>query len=270
MIKKGIYLGVAALIGMVFLFGRDAVSYVGTSADMIKSSVKDSVSTEFQIERARKMIASLEPEIRKNMHVIAREEVEVERLAKQIERLEQKVAKGQDELQQLTADLSSGKSVFYYAGRRYNQNQVRVDLANRLQRVKTTDGTLVNLSKVLNARENSLSAARQKLEEMLGAKRQLLVEVENLEARQRLVEVGKAASEFQTGIDDSRLARTRDLIDDIRTRIEVDERMVDVEFDFNDQIPLEETDAVDEDIVEQVMAYLGNGVPSVITVAEVE
>ncbi|MEM8680316.1 MAG: hypothetical protein AAGF97_13290, partial [Planctomycetota bacterium] len=263
-------LGIAALFGMVILFGRDAASYVGTSAGMIKDTVKDSVPTEFQIERARKMIAALDPEIRKNMHVIAREEVEVERLAKQIERLETRVAKGQDDLQKLTADLSSGKTVFHYAGRRYNENQVRIDLASRLHRVKKHDETLVSLSKTLNARENSLSAARQKLEEMLASKRNLLVEVENLEARRRLVEVGKAAGEFHTGFDDSRLARTQELIDEIRTRIEVDERMVDVEFDFNDEIPLDQEDTVDEDIVEQVMAYLGNGVHTVVTVAEAD
>ena len=39
---------------------------------------------EFQIERARDMIKDLVPEIRKNMHVIAKEEVEVKRLDEQI------------------------------------------------------------------------------------------------------------------------------------------------------------------------------------------
>ncbi len=264
MVKRLTYIGGAGLVLMALLFGWDALSYVGTSADWVKESVKEGVPVEFEIERARKMVASLGPEIRRNMHLIAKEEVEVERLSRQVERLQSAVEKGRSDLVRMQSDLKSGQQVFYYAGRRYTGDQVRINLANRLKRTKTNDESLVSLTKVLNAREHSLSAARQKLEQMLAAKKQLIADVESAEARHKLVEVAQTASDFQ--FDDSRLARTKQLINDIQTRIEVEERLVDVEIDYHDEIPLEETDT-DTDIVEQVASYLGNIFPEVQTVA---
>src|SRR5690606_39815140 len=67
-------------------------SYLGTSWGRMKSSVKDSVPVEFEIERARKMVKDLLPDIRHNMHVIAKEEVEVARLERQIADAEEKLA----------------------------------------------------------------------------------------------------------------------------------------------------------------------------------
>ena len=154
---------------------------------------------------------------------------------------------------------------------RYSDNQVRIDLANRLTRVKTSDATLSNLTQVLNARENGLTAARQKLEEMLAARRTLVVEVENLEARQKMVEVAQTASDFN--FDDSKLSRTKDLVREIQTRIEVAEKFVNVEGNFCDQIPMEgRSYDSGADILEEVAAYLGTGEvqPEIETFAELQ
>ncbi|MCA9262264.1 MAG: hypothetical protein KDA60_00385 [Planctomycetales bacterium] len=258
MLKKLLYAGSGVVLLSGLLFGRDAVSYVRTSAGYVKDSVKHSVPVEFEIERARKMISSLEPEIRQNKHLIAKEEVSVERLRKQVDKLESRIDKSREDMVRLKTDLERGEDYYYYAGRRYSNDQVKIDLANRLTRQKTNDATLVNLSKVLNARERGLQAARQKLEEMLASKQQLIVAVENLEARQKMVDVAQTSSEL--AFDDSRLSRTKDLITSIQTRIEVAERLVDAETSYHDEIPLD--DHTDEDIVEQVAAYLGGDVPA--------
>ena len=83
MIKRVIIGMATAAMLAVFFFGRDAASYVGTSAGWVKSSVKDSVPIEFEIDRARRMVKDLVPDIQRNMHVIAKEEVEVERFVSQ-------------------------------------------------------------------------------------------------------------------------------------------------------------------------------------------
>ena len=87
MLKRMILSGAAvSALGMFFL-GRDALSYVGTSLGWIKDSVKNSVPIDFEIQRARRMIKDLVPDIRCNMQLIAKEEVEVEHLDKQIAKL---------------------------------------------------------------------------------------------------------------------------------------------------------------------------------------
>ncbi len=266
MLKKSILAGSGVLLLLTLLFGRDACSYVATTVGWMKDSVRESVPVDFEIERARKMIVNLEPEIRRNMHLIAKEEVEIERLEKQVKNLENTLKKDQTELLTLRTHLESGKGSFYHAGFRYSAAEVRSDLANRFARFKTKDETSANLRKVLRARQFGLEAARQKLEEMLAAKRSLIVEVENLEARQKMVEVAQTASDFN--FDDSRLARTKELITRIETRIQVEERLVDVDTSFHDGIPLDEP--VAEDVCEEIAEYFGSRAPAVEAVAEID
>jgi tRNA U34 5-carboxymethylaminomethyl modifying GTPase MnmE/TrmE len=103
------------------------------------------------------------------------------------------------------------------------------------------------------ARERSLLAAREKLEGMLAAKRQLEVEVENLEARRQMIAAAETTSEFQ--FDDSHLGRVKELIADLGARLDVADKMVAAQTDYHDEIPLDEPS--EENIVEQVSRYFG-------------
>ena len=148
MIRKVVIVGGGVLLVGVFVFGHSAVSYVRTSAGYVTDAVQESVPIEFQIDRARGMLENLAPEVRKNMHVIAKEEVEVRRLQEQIDKSQQKLGKEKEQLMRLRTDLASNKSVFTYASRNYTAEQVRVDLANRFERFKTGDATLDSLQQM--------------------------------------------------------------------------------------------------------------------------
>ena len=253
MIKKAIIGTAVALVLVMFFFGRDAISYLRTSAGYVKDAVHSSVSPEFQIKRARGMIEGLEPEIKRNMHVIAKEEVELERLAERIEKAEAKLNRDKGDLVRLQTDLSSGQEVFVYAGRNYSETQVKTDLSNRFKRYRTNEATLTSLQASHDAQQRGLDYAREQLEGMLAAKRQLTVEVENLEAQLKMLQAAQTTSDYN--FDDSKLARVKELVKDVQTRLDVAARVVDAEDQLHDQIPLEEP--VDEDIVEQVAEYFG-------------
>jgi chromosome segregation ATPase len=251
MVKKLLIAVGGVTVLTVFFFGRDAVSYVGTSVSKVQDWGKDAVPVEFEIERARKMVADLVPDIRKSMHVIAKEEVEVERLESQIATNDAALAKAKQEIVRLRDDVSSPRDCYTYNGKRYTVQQVKLDLANRFERYQTNDATLQSLREILDARQRSLQAARQKLDGMLAAKRQLEVDVENLEARMKMVQVAQTASDIN--VDDSNLARTKDLIAEIRTRLDVASRLVSAEGQYTGEINLDEPKA--ENIVEQVTEY---------------
>jgi hypothetical protein len=252
MIKKAILATAGiCLVGMVF-FGRDAFSYFRTTAGRVKDTVRGSVPLDFEIDRARRMVKELVPDIRKNMHVIAKEEVEVEQLKKQIAQTEARMGKERAELVRLKNDLGTGNSVFHYAGRQYSATQVKCDLANRFERFKTTDATLASLKDIEQARVRSLAAAREKLEGMLAAKRKLEVDVEHLEARLKMVEAAQTTSDY--AFDDSRLSRVKELITDLRTRLDVAERLTSAEGAFHGEIPLSETSS--DNLLDEVTEYL--------------
>lgn len=251
MIKRLILAAGLTTLGSIVLFGSDAASYLRTSTGYFKQSVYSSVPVEFQIQRARQMLSDLVPEVQKNMHLIAREEVEVDRMAGQIGELETRLAKEKEQISQLKRDLSSGKAEFQYGGRKYNADQVKLDLASRFERYRTGDATLASLRQMHAARQKGLEAARQKLEGMLASRRQLQVEVENLEARNQMVAAARTTSNYQ--FDDSRLGRVKALVDDLKARLEVDERMVHAEGQFHDEIPVDKPDG--KDVIEQITKY---------------
>jgi len=264
MIRKTLFVAAGLVLVGLFVFGRHAASYVSTAAGWARDSVRESVPLSFEIDRARNMVKSLQPEIQKNMHVIAKEEAEVERLSQQIAQAEEKLAKDKEALRTLNSDLALGKKEYTYSNKIYKVSQVKADVSNRFQRVKTTDATLDSLRQILAARTQGLEAGKQKLTAMLNAREQLLAKIENLEARRKMVEVAEASSEYC--FDDSKLGQVKELIDDLQARIQVAEKLVSVEGSFQGEIPLEEP--VQDDLVDQVAQYLGES-HSDIKVAEV-
>jgi len=243
MLKKGLIVAAGAALLGGLIFGPDALSYVGTSLGWVKQSVRESVPIEFEIERARGMCKDLVPDIRKNMHVIAKEEVEVERLGKEIAQLDGRLEKEKSAMMTLRGDLGSSSAQFVYAGRKFTAQQVEKDLANRLERYKTNQATLDSLRDMQAARQRNLEAARQKLDGMLAAKRQLEVDVQNLEARLKMVEVAQTTSDCN--IDDSRLGRVKELIGDLRSRLSVAEKLANADQYLESEIPVSEEDPQD-------------------------
>ena len=212
------------------------------------------------------MIQDLVPEVRKNMHVIAKEEVDVQRLEEQIANSESKLAKDKEQILRLKTDLATAKDTYQYGGRNYTAAEVKTDLANRFERYRTAEATLASLKQVRDARVKSLAAARQKLEGMLAQKRQLQVEVENLEARNQMVAAAQTTSNYQ--FDDSQLGRAKELVQNVKTRLEVSEKLVNAESEFQGEIPLDK--ASPQNIVDQVGDYFGEKKPDAKTVAAAE
>lgn len=264
MIKKIVILAGGTLLVGLLLFGRNTISYIRTSVGSVRETVQNSVPVEFQIDHARHLIKDLAPEVRKNMHIIAKEEVELQRIEEQIAAAESRLVKEKDNIMRLKGDVASDKPTFQYAGRSFTLTEVKSDLANRFERYKTSEATLNSLKGIHEARQRSLAAARQKLDGMLAARRQLQVDVENLEARNQMVAAAKTTSSFQ--FDDSQLGQAKELVAGLRTRLEVDEKMVNAETEFQGEIPMDK--ATPQNIVEQVGDYFADKTPDTKSVAK--
>ena len=98
---------------------------------------------------------------------------------------------------------------------------------------------------------------------MLAQKRQLQVEVENLEARNQMVAAAQTTSNYQ--FDDSQLGHVKELVQDLKTRLEVSETIVKAETEFQGEIPLDK--ASPQNIVDQVGDYFGPKKPDAKAVA---
>lgn len=252
MLKKGIGIAVAAALLLGLVFGTGAGSYVKTSLGWVRQSVKDAVPLEFELGRARQMLKEIDPEVQRNMHLIAKEEVDVKQLQDRLTEAEKHLAKSEADMKRLSTDLKRGDSTFVYCGKSYTAKQVETDLAQRFAQHKTKDSTVSKLRQILTAREQGLNAGREKLREMLAAKSQLEVDIASLEARNEMVQVAQTTSNIN--FDNSQLARTKEIVREIGTRIDVAEKLVTAETPVSGQINLDET--ANANIVDQVLAYL--------------
>jgi uncharacterized protein HemX len=260
MIKKLVVVGiVVAVVILVTGLGGHLI----TSVRMAKERAAENIPMTYQIERARDEIAQLQPDIEKNMYAIASEEAQLQRLDRQIVSLEEELTGDRDELLRLTTDLESGEEVFQYAGNVYTEEQVRTDVTNRFDRYQTNDETLISLREVRQARVASLGAAREKLNAVQNQKRQLEVQIENLQARLQMVEAAQAVNGVH--IDDGQLSEAQQMVEDIEMRIQVRERLANSGTQDPGEIPLESE--ASEDIVEEVVAYFGTDAPTVEAIA---
>ncbi|MEM6330117.1 MAG: hypothetical protein AAF790_07705 [Planctomycetota bacterium] len=259
MIKKTLIATLSVALAAGMLLGTNAMSYLKTGWSRVSHAAEESVPVEFQIDRARQMAADLAPEVRRSMHVIAKEEIEVERLDEQIAKATAKTDKSKKEILRLQSDLSDGRTVFRYAGHSYTRDEVKEDLGRRFNRFKVNDETLEHLRSMRDARARNLDAARQKLTAMVSAQKKLETDIANLEAKRKLVEVAQASSEVI--FDDSQLAQTKELIADIRTRLDVAAKLANADVNFQAEIPLDA--AQSEDVTEQVAAYFELSTPEI-------
>jgi len=256
--------GIATLL-LLLLFGRSTWSYLSTTVSRVHDSVKSSVPVDFELDRARRETEQITPEVRKNMHVIASEEVRIEQLEKQIEGLEKKLNQDQTDILRLKSDLESGTNKFTYAGVTFTATEVRQDLKNRFDEFTTDDETLKTQVKLLHTRQESLRVAQQRLSKMQASQRKLRAEIDNLEARNKMVQVAQASSEFE--FDNSQLSEARELVNSINSRIRTDEKLLNAESRPLDRIPLERADE-ETDILDRISSYFNMGEPE--AVSEVE
>ena len=254
MLKKMILAGGALALLSGVTVATPMLSYTRCGVSWLRDSAGDTVPVEWELKRARQMIADLKPEIEANAMRIAREKVDVARLEKQKTETDARLAKSRDDIQRLTEDLRGGGEMFTYGGHTYTSVQVKNDLSNRFKRFKTRTETAEKLDQMLAARKASLNAGHDRMEAMLSAKRQLEVEVENLQARLASLRVAQTSSEFS--LDDSQLSRTRQLLDDIATRIEVEEETMSVDVEYFGEIDLDEPS--EENLLDDISAYFGH------------
>jgi len=255
MIKKTIIGTAVVALASTFVFGRDVFSYMKTSFSSARQAIKAEVPIEFEIQRARDMVHNLVPDIRKCMHVIAEEEVSVEHVTKEIARHEAELAKQKQEILALRSDLGQGAQTYQYASRTYTCNDVKRDLACRFERFKVAEATIASKRQILQAREKSIVAAREKLDGMLSAKRDLEVQIEHLDARMKTLQAAQTAS--SVAIDDSQLSRAKALISDLNKQLDVAQKLLDAEGNFTGLIPVETNPQVPEDLSAQIDDYFG-------------
>ena len=255
---KKVLLGVSCILALGgFIFGTDLFSYISTAGHKIKNATKSAVPIDFEIQRARETIDSLMPEIKQNMGTIASEEVALNKLNDDINKLDSRMkdAKGELVILQTALDSDKNKAHFIFCDRTYARSQVENDLSARFERYQIDQSQSEALIKMKSMREQSLQAAKSKLQEYLAQKQELEVKLQQLDARLKMVELAKTTSEFNFNEDN--LGQAKKLISELQGRLEVEERLVGNHGDLSNEVVLKNDTTKNKDISSRVTQYFG-------------
>jgi chromosome segregation ATPase len=241
------------------IFGGDLTSYVGSSARQVRRAVKDQVSVEFELQRARDLVEGIVPDLRSNIRLIAQEEVEVAQLQNEIAVARDELADRAAQVSQIRDALETRQVSYRIASQNYTREEMAERLANRFGQLKQTESILASKEKLLAAREKSLEAARRMLEKTRTQKVALEQKIEGLVAQHRLVKAQAATSQFAINVDSSQLSRADQLVREIQQRLDVAQRVLAHETDLLEMDPLDSAIAgVSEDeLLAEVDRHLG-------------
>lgn len=264
--KKVLFVGAAVVLALGLFMGRSGLSYVGSAIHGGRELINDRIPVEHKIDAARHEIKNLDGVIVAQMHTIAKEQVAFERLQEQVANEEKDLSAAQVNIMKLKNHLDSGSKTFVYSGKTFDNDQVEANLRQRFETFKVKKDTVTQLREMMKAREQGLLAAKAQLEELRSAKSEMAVQVENLEARHKMLEVAQTANKFV--FDDSQLAHCRKLIDEIETKLRVDAKLVEAGPVNVSNIPLESPDVQSDDVSAEVEAYFNTDSEGLVMTAE--
>jgi hypothetical protein len=254
-LAKGGLLAVGVLaLGAGIIFGREAWSYATSSARSVRSAVKENVPIEFQLRRARDLVDDIIPEMHANIRLIAQQEVEIDALKRDIEQSGQRIADERAQIQKLRDALLTKNESFTFAQITYTRDQVKEDLARRLENVKEADLVLTSKQRLLTNQSKALAVASQALERTRSQKSLLESQIASLASQHKLLQATSAGS--AAPLDNSKLAQSERLIEEVKKQLDVSERVLAHQSRFTESIKV---DAVTErEVMSDADAYLAS------------
>jgi chromosome segregation ATPase len=252
MVKKGV-LGAALTAGALYLaFGTSAPSYVRTAFHKVRHNAQNSVPLPFEIDRAREEVDRLEPAIKDCLETAVRTEVEVEHLDKEIAVVRANLGQEERAILALRDTVKTGE--VHRVGRAtYTTEEVKGDLARRLDHYRNVKRILEEKEGTLKAKRNIMETARRQLTSMRAQKKELLTKLEAIDARLKLIEATKQTNDFN--FDESALSRAKQTVADLEKRVEIQARLADEEGRFSEaSIPFVDPS---RDVLKEVDAEFG-------------
>lgn len=213
-------IGVLIAAGLVFFLKRTSfLSYAGTLWSQAGKAAKNQVPVKFEIERARREIAAMEGDIGNTLRPIAEYMAAVKKLKKDINEAREALAEQKVTILAITKELEGNPTVLTYAGQEYPAERVRKKVQRDFESYKRCEAHLKSQEKLLEAKEQSLTASREQLAKLVAKKRDYEVRLAQLEADEETLQVARIGSKLP--LDEGRSAAIESALADIEHRHDV-------------------------------------------------
>jgi hypothetical protein len=252
------------LTGFV-VFGSDLTSMITTTAKSVQKKVKRSVPMEFELQRAKEKVNQILPDLQSQVRMIAEEEIAVTRLAKEVKADEARLESQETKLTLLREKMRDTQTAYRVGTVDMSRQQMTDHFQARFNHFKQFRVSLHAKEKLLDKRKEGLAAAVAMLDQMRCRQSELKLKVEALAAQHRLIK----ADQIQSGtlIDGSQLSQADQLLEEIETRLQVAQRVMDYQDDGLSESNLDLV-SNEQDVLSEFDEYFGTAVDS--SVAKLE
>lgn len=230
-----------------FTFGEHTGSYLGTVASSVRESVRGKIPVDFELKRAERLVAEIDPQIETCRRDVARAEVELTDLEQQIEELGQAVDRDERKLKagrEVLTSSGAAQPVYELAGKRYDRQRVELDLARTLE-VHKNNVTILRSKRALRDRQTqAVDAARARLDAVRAQKSRLEDQIASLKIQKQQLDA-MAATSRRFDLDDSALSRAKEVLGRVKKELDIAQRVIEDDLYHAQGITMELPEGVD-------------------------
>src|SRR5439155_24677224 len=217
--RKLLVLGVLLVGGFWVVKHTSLASYVRVLWAHVRNDVRQSVPTRIELDRARVEIAAMDRDISNMLRPIAEHMATIKRLKKDIEATRARLAEQKTVLLTMTKDLEGDPTTVEYGGELYTAERVRGKLQRDFDSYKRTEAAVASQEKLLEVKEESLTATREQLAKMIAKKRDYEVRLAQLDADEETLKIARMGTALKA--DDSRAGEIEAIFTQIERRHDV-------------------------------------------------
>lgn len=218
MLKKGLFGAALGAGALALVFGSSAPSYIKTAFCNARSSVKQNVPIQFEIDRLRGELSNLKGRMASQIEALVREEEDVKALKSELT-----VARGelQAEKQGLVA-LREGKpsrGILPAGASSISAEEIAREKARRLDRYNRIEQVVLQKEKTLALRERNINVAHEQLDTLHEKKQELMTRLDAIEAQIKSLAASESSQDCT--IDTSALTGIEKSVKDLEKRTDL-------------------------------------------------
>ena len=258
--KRGLTLAVVLGIGVAILA---ATSWGAVAKQRASAWFHKQIPMETQLDEVKVQISKLDSEIYSGWPKIAMYENEINDLRKDLENKQKKVSATEGQLSAAADDLENKVQRVKFGNREYSLSESGRILNQQANFLVALKREVASKSKLLNAREQKLTAAMATQKEMISQKSRLQAEVAQIEADLETLRYAQAESKLPTG-NNTRLDEIKSKIRDLQTQINVQKRTLELQNSYNPNpdgevvVPTKDDGEAREEVIRKIRAAVGD------------
>jgi chromosome segregation ATPase len=220
MLKKLVILGIVGFVAVSAVKGSKIGSYIRSEFASWREECESNISPEREVARLRNEVKLLDKDIMKLIDQLAKERVAVREQQEKADTLRAQQSKDKELLTARAAAIKNATEQVAFGNRKLSVPDAKAELADGVRVYTANQKSLEAMDTAISTRVRVKEGLEKQLETMKAQKQELTAQIDALEAELTALKLHQMESKYQT--DETRLAKIKEGIRGLRTRMEVE------------------------------------------------